>query len=224
MQTSRSSSAADATGCGESCTRDGWRSFQSEQPDRRSSSFVPHGSDERRTRSLHNLLGVRKVAGRVIEAKPDHASRYLAQSRGTEDEAKWPNAGQVSVELDTQTPKRLPPSTTALKRLRVDQASRRARGKPADNSNKPRRYASLVIAPTARSHPSGKRRPLAIGLLVAWAALVVSAGPTRWRDGSEGPKRQTLTPPAAKPLTAGRASTAEAKLLSIVSGYSAAVE
>ena len=67
---------------------------------------------KRRTRPLHNLSWACEKAGRVIEAK-DYASRYLTQSRGTEDEAmaerrvkflsgRYPDAGTT-------------PSTTALK-------------------------------------------------------------------------------------------------------------
>ena len=143
--------------------RDGLAFFQSEQFGPAIVEFRAAWELSGERDLLHNLSWACEKAGRVIEAK-DYASRYLTQSRGTEDESmaerrvkflsgRYPNAEAA-------------PSTTAPET------------KPsAAPEAKPLTTAQAATVATDSPKPSVKRRPLAIGLLVGGgAALVVSAG------------------------------------------------
>ena len=113
---------------------------------------------------LHNLSWACEKAGRIVEAK-DYASRYLAQSRGTEDEAmanrrvkflssRYPDAEAAKAPAIESQPSAVEASET--------------------NTPKP---ASAAPGATESPKPSASRRPLAIGLLVGGgAALAVSVG------------------------------------------------
>ena len=143
--------------------RDGLAFFQSEQFGPAIVEFRAAWELSGERDLLHNLSWACEKAGRVIEAK-DYASRYLAQSRGTEDEAmaerrvkflssRYPNAEAA-------------PSTTALETKTT-----------AEPEVSPPATGQAVTVATDSPKPSIKRRPLAIGLLVGGgAALVVSAG------------------------------------------------
>lgn len=143
--------------------RDGQAFFQSEQFGPAIVEFRAAWELSGERDLLHNLSWACERAGRVIEAK-DYASRYLAQSRGTEDEAmaerrvkflsgRYPDAGTT-------------PSTTAPE----------TKPSAAPESN-PTTTAQAATVATDSPKPSVKRRPLAIGLLVGGgAALAVSAG------------------------------------------------
>ena len=113
---------------------------------------------------LHNLSWACEKAGRIVEAK-DYASRYLAQSRGTEDEAmadrrvKFLSSRYPDGETDKSPAVQSQPS--------VAEASETNTPKPA----------SAESGATESPKPSASRKPLAIGLLVGGgAALAVSVG------------------------------------------------
>lgn len=143
--------------------RDGLAFFQSEQFGPAIVEFRAAWELSGERDLLHNLSWACEKAGRVIEAK-DYASRYLAQSRGTEDEAmaerrvkflsgRYPNAEAA-------------PSTTAPE----------TKPSAAPEANPPTTAQAVSVAADSPK-PSIKRRPLAIGLLVGGgAALAVSAG------------------------------------------------
>ena len=112
---------------------------------------------------LHNLSWACEKAGRVIEAK-DYASRYLAQSRGTEDEAMAER--RVKFLSGRYPDAEAAPATTAPE----------AKPSAAPEANPPTTAQAATVA-TDSPKPSVKRRSLAIGLLVGGgAALAVSAG------------------------------------------------
>ncbi|HNN54690.1 MAG TPA: hypothetical protein PKO07_26905 [Pseudomonadota bacterium] len=143
--------------------RDGQAFFQSEQFGPAIVEFRAAWELSGERDLLHNLSWACEKAGRVIEAK-DYASRYLAQSRGTEDEAMAERRVKF---LSSRYPDaEAAPATTAPE----------AKPSAAPEANPPTTAQAATVA-TDSPKPSVKRRPLAIGLLVGGgAALVVSAG------------------------------------------------
>ena len=143
--------------------RDGLAFFQSEQFGPAIVEFRAAWELSGERDLLHNLSWACEKAGRVIEAK-DYASRYLAQSRGTEDEAMAERRVKF---LSSRYPDaEAAPATTAPE----------AKPSAAPEANPPTTAQAATVA-TDSPKPSVKRRPLAIGLLVGGgAALVVSAG------------------------------------------------
>ena len=113
---------------------------------------------------LHNLSWACEKAGRIVEAK-DYASRYLAQSRGTEDEAM---ADRRVKFLSSRYP-----DAEAAKAPAIESQPSAAEAS-ATNTPKP---ASAAPGATESPKPSASRRPLATGLLVGGgAALAVTVG------------------------------------------------
>lgn len=143
--------------------RDGQAFFQSEQFGPAIVEFRAAWELSGERDLLHNLSWACEKAGRVIEAK-DYASRYLAQSRGTEDEAMAERRVKF---LSSRYPDaEAAPATTAPE----------AKPSAAPEANPPTTAQAATVA-TDSPKPSVKRRSLAIGLLVGGgAALVVSAG------------------------------------------------
>lgn len=143
--------------------RDGQTFFQSEQFGPAIVEFRAAWELSGERDLLHNLSWACEKAGRVIEAK-DYASRYLAQSRGTEDEAMAERRVKF---LSSRYPDaEAAPATTAPE----------AKPSAAPEANPPTTAQAATVA-TDSPKPSVKRRPLAIGLLVGGgAALAVSAG------------------------------------------------
>jgi hypothetical protein len=143
--------------------RDGLAFFQSEQFGPAIVEFRAAWELSGERDLLHNLSWACEKAGRVIEAK-DYASRYLAQSRGTEDEAMAER--RVKFLSGRYPDAEAAPATTAPE----------AKPAAAPEANPPTTAQAATVA-TDSPKPSVKRRPLAIGLLVGGgAALAVSAG------------------------------------------------
>lgn len=143
--------------------RDGLAFFQSEQFGPAIVEFRAAWELSGERDLLHNLSWACEKAGRVIEAK-DYASRYLAQSRGTEDEAMAER--RVKFLSGRYPDAEAAPATTAPE----------AKPSAAPEANPPTTAQAATVA-TDSPKPSVKRRPLAIGLLVGGgAALAVSAG------------------------------------------------
>lgn len=120
---------------------------------------------------LHNLSWACEKAGRIVEAK-DYANRYLAQSRGTADEAmaekrvkflssRYPDAEAKPAPSEVAAPHAQPASVAMP--AAVGAGSVQSSETPSDGA-----------APASQA---GKRRTLAIGLLASGgAALAVSMG------------------------------------------------
>lgn len=143
--------------------RDGQAFFQSEQFGPAIVEFRAAWELSGERDLLHNLSWACEKAGRVIEAK-DYASRYLAQSRGTEDEAMAER--RVKFLSGRYPDAEAAPATTAPE----------AKPSAAPEANPPTTAQAATVA-TDSPKPSVKRRSLAIGLLVGGgAALAVSAG------------------------------------------------
>ena len=143
--------------------RDGQAFFQSEQFGPAIVEFRAAWELSGERDLLHNLSWACEKAGRVIEAK-DYASRYLAQSRGTEDEAMAER--RVKFLSGRYPDAEAAPATTAPE----------AKPSAAPEANPPTTAQAATVA-TDSPKPSVKRRPQAIGLLVGGGvALVVSAG------------------------------------------------
>ncbi len=111
---------------------------------------------------LHNLSWACEKAGRIVEAK-DYASRYLAQSRGTEDEAM---ADRRFKFLSSRYP------DAEAKPAPVEKQPTVAAPDP-----KPPQTSPDSSGTTATAKPTGNRRALAIGLLASGGtALAASIG------------------------------------------------
>ncbi len=144
--------------------RDGLAFFQSEQFGPAIVEFRAAWELSGERDLLHNLSWACEKAGRIVEAK-DYASRYLAQSRGTEDEAM----AERRVKFLSG---RYPDGETAKAPAVESQPSAAEASEP--NTPKP---TSAAPGATESPKPSASRKPLAIGLLVGGgAALAVSVG------------------------------------------------
>ena len=144
--------------------RDGLAFFQSEQFGPAIVEFRAAWELSGERDLLHNLSWACEKAGRIVEAK-DYASRYLAQSRGTNDEAM---ADRRLKFLSSRYPDAEAAKTPAVE----SQPSAAEASEP--NTPKP---TSAAPGATESPMPSASRKPLAIGLLVgAGAALAVSVG------------------------------------------------
>jgi hypothetical protein len=113
---------------------------------------------------LHNLSWACEKAGRIVEAK-DYATRYLTQSRGTNDEAMADR--RVKFLSGRYPDAETSPTVTPVPETK-------ASAQPEAN---PPTTTPPVAAATEGPKPSANRRPLAICLLVGGgAALAVSLG------------------------------------------------
>lgn len=142
--------------------RDGLAFFQSEQFGPAIVEFRAAWELSGERDLLHNLSWACEKAGRIVEAK-DYASRYLAQSRRTEDEAmadrrvKFLSSRYPDTEARPEAIEKPPAVATA--------------------GSTPTQPSPTSSGTTETAKPTGNRRALAIGLLASGGtALAASIG------------------------------------------------